>query len=232
MVMQRVRCLPPAIGKQRLNYLKVGLNGVLMAKVYSTQELIEILAQERRACLKGERLNLTATPAIGLPVVDYFLKPDALQKFTAYQDFKAAVHDYQRAHQVSGIVWRQLTIESKTLTYPQVDDQLIALPGDREILKSAKTSILEFWEEVTAGMDLYLSVNRGANYRQISRTDVEAIARKTEWANLLKWEKSDFLEILLQLGWGQPEEAAYRRGWPESGSEYIHAVKKGQQPIC
>ena len=30
----------------------------------------------------------------------------------------------------------------------------------------------------------------------------------------------------------QPQEAAYRRGWPDSGSEYIHAVNPGNRPIC
>lgn len=203
-----------------------------MAKVYSTQELIEILAQERRACLRGERLNLSATPAIGLPHVDRFLKAEGLQKFTAYQDFKAAIHEYQRSHQISGLVWRHITLKGKTLSYPQLDDQLISLPSDRETLKNAKASILEFWTEVTEGMDLYLSINNGASYREISQPDVDAIALKTEWATLFKWEKSDFLEILLQLGWGVPEEASYRRAWPDSGSEDIHAVNPGNQPIC
>lgn len=43
-----------------------------MSKIYSTEELIQILNQERQACLKGERLNLRATPAVGNPVVDCF----------------------------------------------------------------------------------------------------------------------------------------------------------------
>ena len=81
-------------------------------------------------------------------------------------------------------------------------------------------------------MDLYLSVNSGKDYRRIATEDVGAIVQRTEWASLWKWEKLDFLEILLQLGWGKPEEAYYKRGWPMSGSEYIHAVKPGQQPIC
>ncbi|AFY84550.1 hypothetical protein [Oscillatoria acuminata] len=203
-----------------------------MAKVYSTQELIEILEQERRACLRGERLNLSATPAIGLPVVDQFLKPEGLQKFTAYQDFKAAVHDYQRSHQVSGLIYHEITLKGKTLSYPQLHDQLIALPEDLETLKAEKPALLSFWLEVTEGMDLYLRVNNGLNDRQISKADVEAIALKTEWATLFKWEKSDFLEILLQLGWGKPEEASYRRSWPESGTEDIHAVNPGNRPIC
>lgn len=44
-------------------------------------------------------------------------------------------------------------------------------------------------------------------------------------------ENSSFLEMILQLGWGKPEEAYYKRGRPGSGSEYIHAVNPGNRPI-
>jgi hypothetical protein len=207
------------------------LLGVLMSEVYSTEELIKILADERRACINGERLNLAAS-ASGSPLLDQFLKPDGIQKFSAYRDFKAAVHRYQRQHQVSGIVWRQLTMKGKTLRYPAVDDQLAALSSDLELLKAAKVSILSFWHSVTQGMDLYLSINSGKDYRQIRLDEVAAITKETEWASLSVHGNSTFLEIILQLGWGQPEEASYKRGWPLSGSEYIHAVKPNQRPIC
>ncbi len=205
--------------------------GVLMSEVYSTEELIQILADERRACMNGERLNLAAS-ASGNPLIDRFLKPDGIQKFSAYRDFKAAVHRYQRQHQVSGIVWRQLTIKEKTLNYPVIDEQLVALSNDLEILKTAKASILAFWWQATLGMDLYLSINTGKDYRQIMPNDVRAIAYRTEWASLSQHGNSTFLEIILQLGWGKPEEASYKRGWPTSGSEYIHAVNPGKRPIC
>ncbi|MGL5060098.1 MAG: hypothetical protein ACRC62_08950 [Microcoleus sp.] len=203
-----------------------------MSKVYSTAQLIKILEEEREACLQGRRLNLTAPPSTGNPVIDGFLTSDGVQKFTAYQDFKAAIHKYQREHQVSGVVWREITVKDYTLRYPAADDRLIALPIDLITLKAAKASMLEFWQLVTEGMDLYLSVNSGKDFLAIEPSDLEAIDRRTEWASLWKWEKSDFLEILLQLGWGQPEEAYYKRGWPASGSEYIHAVKPGHKPIC
>lgn len=203
-----------------------------MSKVYTTQELLRILQEEKKACLNGKRLNLKATPGVGNPVIDKFLKPDAIQKFTAYQDFQAAVHEYQRENQVSGIVWRQIQVAEITLDYPMIGEQLIALPEDLEILKQAKDRLIDFWHRVTANMDLYLSLNGGKNYRQIKGYDVDAIAQRTEWACIWKWEKSHFLEMLLQLGWGQPGEASDRRGWPASGSEYIHAVRSGKLPIC
>jgi hypothetical protein len=204
---------------------------VLMLEVYSTEELIKILADERRACMNGERLNLTASLS-GNPLIDRFLKPDGFQKFSAYRDFKAAVHHYQRQHQVSGIIWKQQALKGKTLRYPAIDEQLVALPSDLEIIKAAKRSILSFWWDVTLGMDLYLGINAGKDYRQINPNDVKAIAYRTEWASLSQHGNSTFLEIILQLGWGKPEEASYKRGWPTSGSEYIHAVNPGTCPIC
>ncbi|MBW4477872.1 MAG: hypothetical protein KME54_13625 [Tolypothrix brevis GSE-NOS-MK-07-07A] len=201
-----------------------------MSKVYTTEELIQILRSERQACLKGERLKLEVTVS-GNPLIDQFIKSDGLQKFTAYEDFKAAIHDYQKEYQVSGIIWRKVTIKSKTLRYPEVDTQLIALPCDLEVLKNTKNSLLNFWDEVTDKMDLYLSFNNSKQYQQIIKTDVERIAQRTEWASLCVFENSNFLEIILQLGWGKPEEASYKRGRPHSGSEYIHAVNPGNRPI-
>lgn len=201
-----------------------------MSKLYTTEELIQILAAERQACLKGKRLKLEV-PVSGNPVIDQFIRTDGLQQFTAYQDFKAAIHEYQREHQVSGIVWKEVKVKGKSLQYPEVDTELIALTNDLEILKSTKNSILEFWYEVTEGMDLYLSFNNSKQYQQIITLDVERIAQRTEWASLWKWENSSFLEMILQLGWGKPEEAYYKRGRPRSGSEYVHAVNPGNRPI-
>ncbi|AUT02677.1 hypothetical protein CLI64_21030 [Nostoc sp. CENA543] len=201
-----------------------------MSKVYTTDELIEILAAERQACLKGERLKLEVNVS-GNPVIDQFIRTEGLQKFTAYQDFKAAIHNYQQEYQVSGIVWREMTVRGKTLRYPEVDTQLIALASDLEIIKSAKDAILNFWDEVTAQMDLYLSFNNSKQYQKITTSDVERISQRTEWASLWKWENPNFLEMILQMGWGKPEEASYKRGRPQSGSEFIHAVNPGNQPI-
>lgn len=201
-----------------------------MSKVYTTEDLIQILRSERQACLEGKRLKL-AVIVSGNPLIDQFIKTDGLQKFTAYQDFKAAIHEYQQEHQVSGIVWREITIREKTLRYPEVDAQLIALPNDIEILKSAKNSVIEFWRSVSLGLDFYLSINNSKEYRQITISDVDRMTQRTEWTSLWKWENPNFLEIVLQLGWGKPEEASYRRGFPASGSEYIHAVNPGNLPI-
>jgi hypothetical protein len=201
-----------------------------MSNIYNTQELIQILATERQACLKGERLKLDITVS-GNPIIDQFIRTDGLQKFTAYQDFKTSIHEYQRENQVSGIIWQDITIKNKNLHYPEIDPELIALEIDFQILKLAKNSILEFWYLVTEEMDLYLSFSNGKLHQKIAKIDVERITQRTEWSTLLKWENPNFLELILQLGWGQPQEATYKRGRPLAGSEFIHAVNPGCYPI-
>ncbi len=199
-----------------------------MSQIYSTEELIQILAQERQACINGQRLNLAATPSGINPLLDRFVNADGIQRFTAYSDFRTTIHHYQREHQVSGIVWQRLSVQGKTLTYPRIHEQLISLNSDLAVLRNAKAAIVQFWQDVTANRDLYLSMNSGKLHRLVNDRDLERILQRSEWACLSQYGS---LELILQLGWGRPEEAVYRRGFPESGSESIHAVEPGQVPI-
>ncbi len=203
----------------------------MMSLPYSTKDLIQILAQERQACMNGERLNLAAMPSGINSLIDRFVNADGIQRFTAYNDFRNAIHNYQQEHQVSGIVWEEIAIAGNRLRYPKVDDHLVSLPNDLIILKSAKATVIEFWNKVTDGRDFYLSLNGGKLHRAVEKIDVDRIVDRTEWASLSKQGKLESLEIILQLGWGKPEAALYKRGFPESGCEYVHAMQPGRVPI-
>ncbi|MDJ1179499.1 hypothetical protein PJF56_11550 [Roseofilum sp. BLCC_M91] len=199
-----------------------------MSQVYSTEDLIAILAQERQACMRGERLSLNIQLS-GHPIIDQFVAVEGVQNFIAYKDFKSTIHRYQREYQVSGIIWQDIIIGGQTLRYPAIHDQLIALPQDLDILQQAKSKILHFWHQVTVAMDIFIA--DGRRYQQITHQEIEPISQRTQWALIYKWENSSYLEILLQLGWGQPTEASYQRSLPHSGSRCIHAVYPGTRPI-
>jgi hypothetical protein len=199
-----------------------------MSEVYSTEDLITLLAQEREACMRGERLSLNIQLS-GHPIVDRFVAVEGVQSFIAYEDFKSTIHRYQRQHQVSGIIWQEIRVRGQTLRYPTIADGLIALPQDLEILQQAKSQNLHFWHQVTVGMDIFIA--DGRRYQKIAREDIETISQRTQWALIYKWENASYLEILLQLGWGQPTEASYQRSLPHSGSRGFHAVYPGTRPI-
>jgi hypothetical protein len=202
-----------------------------MPQIYSTEELIQILSRERHACMNGQRLNLAAMPSGINPLLDRFVNSDGIQRFTAYRDFRTAIHHYQIEHQVSGIVWSSMTINGRTCTCPKIHEHLISLPSDLAILRAEKLKIVQFWQDITTELDLYLSMNSGKLYQLIAQEDIDRILHRSEWAVLSQQGKDETLELILQLGWGKPEEAVYRRGFPESGSEYIHAVQPGYVPI-
>ena len=202
-----------------------------MSSAYTTEELVQILATEQRACVNGQRLNLQATITGINPVIDRFLNTEGLQKFTAYAEFRATIHRYQLDHDVSGLVWRKLTVHNQPLTYPTIHDQLIALPTDLEVIRQAKAQVLAFWQHVTAGMDLYLAVNCGRDHRLLTAPEISGIVDRTDWAAMTSHGTGSKLMIILQLGWGSPNEAMDRRNFPAAGSEQICAVYPNQRPI-
>lgn len=202
-----------------------------MSAIYTTEDLIQILAAEQRACVTGQRLNLTTATAGMSPLITHFLNTEGLEKFTAYEEFRQIIHQYQLDHQVSGLIWRQVHLHNQVFSYPTIHDQLIALPNDRRLLQEFQATILQFWQQVTKGLDLYLSVNMGRDHQPIEPLDVDRIARSTEWAMLMVHGREVNQEITLQLGWGEPREATGRRGFPASGSELICAVQPGRRPI-
>jgi hypothetical protein len=200
-----------------------------MAQIYTTHDLAQILAQEREACLRGDRLSLTASTTQFNPVVEPFVNAEGVQKFTAYCDFRDAVHDYQRQHQVSGLLWRKFTVKGLSLEYPEVDDHLIALPEDLEILAAHKPLVLKFWQQLAQGMETYCHAAKHIPHSPVSSPQIEIQSRRSEWAYLHKLEYPA-LEITLQLGWGCPKEALYQKYWPISGCCFIHAVEPGRVP--
>jgi hypothetical protein len=209
-----------------------------MARIYTTQELLQILTQEREACLRGQRLKITSPATTFNPVVDPFLNVEGIQKFTAFCDFREAIHDYQRKYNVSGLIWRTCSFrgryaesrQSQTLHYPDIDDQLIALPEDLATLALYRGSVVQFWVEVTQEMDYYLQQDKQTPHRPVSRIEIDQIAEQAEWATLHKLETLNAQELAIQLGWGNPKEALYQKNWPQSGCRFIHAVEPGDRP--
>lgn len=200
-------------------------------RLYTTQDLVEILAAEHLACVKGQRLDLNATVS-GNPLLDQLINPEGAQRFSAYQGFRRAIHQYQRHAQISGLVWKTIDLFQTQLTFPQLHDDLIALPEDLQKMREYFQPIYRFWCTITVDLDLYLECSQGRDYQLISSAEVQHLAREKQWANLKKHERSSFLEVVLQLGWGDPALAKDRHSWPNSGRDYIHAVRPGFKPIA
>jgi hypothetical protein len=206
-----------------------------MPHIYSTQDLLQILADERSACVNGQRLDLAAQPSGINPLLDRFIEPTGIQKFTAYEKFRATIHQYQRDHHVSGLIWPEITIGNATVKSPQIDDELISVTNDLRVLRAARPRMLGFWYRATESLTLFLRVSGATGFQPIDRAEIKSIQDRSAWAVLSCQGQGENRELILQLGWGKPEDAKYPRGlpgsFPESGSEFIHAVLPGRMPI-
>jgi hypothetical protein len=197
---------------------------------YTTQELIEILDRELKANWKGQRLVLSSEERINDPVVSKLLDMEKVSKVFAYQDFRRQIHQYQKQHQVSGIIWRECSFRNQVIRYPEVYNQLIPIEGDKAILIQAKNSIIEFWRKTTVKMKYWLVNAPGSSkpqqqdyassyHQQISAEYVDKLINQTEWAEI----DAACQEIYLGLCWGDPLEYRYQWAKPKSGCDRIIA---------
>jgi hypothetical protein len=184
---------------------------------YTTEQLIEILDQELRANWKGERILLSSAERIDNPVVAKALDLQKVSKVFAYQDFRRQIHQYQRQNLVSGLIWRVSTFKGNSVSFPELHNQLIPVPGDKETLMAAKKSVLTFWWEATAGMNFWLAHDRR---HQVPVAVVEELVREAEWAEL----DAGQTELYLRLCWGNPQECQYQWAHPTSGCHRIIAA--------
>jgi hypothetical protein len=191
---------------------------------YTTQELITFLEYELCATWKGERIIFSATEKIDNPVIAKAIDVDKAGKVFVYRDFRNQIHEYQRQHQVSGIIGRTVAFQDKSIHFPELHNQLIEIEGDKQILINAKESVLNFWRDVTTGMKYYLSRDR---HNQISIELLEELYQEAEWAEV----DVGLEEVYLGLCWGNLSEYIYEYAKPESGCHRIIATRNKPSSI-
>lgn len=198
---------------------------------YTTDELIKILDCELKENWKGKRVVLSLAQRINDPVVAKALNMDRVNKVFAYRDFRSQIHEYQLRHGVSGIIWRTCTFEQQSITYPEIHNQLVPIPGDKDILVAARTEILNFWDKVTERMNFWL-VNStigsdGSHHQPIPRSYLQKLIKQTEWAEI----DAARTEIYLGLCWGNPQDHQYQWAKPKSGCDRIIATRSKPSAI-
>lgn len=190
---------------------------------YTTEQLIEILDQELRANWQGKRILFSSSERLNNPVLAKAIGAEKLSKVFAYRDFRAQIHEYQRQHQVSGLVWRVCRFNGYQVECPELHNQLIAIPQDKETLRAVKPRILEFWQKATANLWLWEEVNPPT---LIDAETVQEGVREVEWLEVETTRR----ELILNLCWGNPKECHYQWALPHSGRDRIMATPQPQPP--
>lgn len=163
---------------------------------------------------------------------------ESLDSTEAYWSVREKVHQYQRDNGISGVVWKEITYRGQSVRVPSVDWQLVFVPGDKEILIAATPEILNWWAQVTEGMDLWRSVPPDDEWETIQLEQILVSAPMCEWAEVCLWDHPETtivsaetgerwveptLELNLQLCWGISENDPYTM-FPES--EWFHATRR------
>lgn len=183
---------------------------------YTTEELLDFLDQELRAAWRGERVVMSSTQRLD-PVIAKALGSAKLSKVFAVQDFRDQIHQYQREHNVSGLVWHTCRFRGRSLRLPELHQQLIAIPADKAALVAAKMEVIDFWRSSIEGLRLWRS---GSPPRPLERNRVEQWIGETEWAEV----DATRSELYLSLCWGDPKECHCDWAKPESGCQRIIAA--------
>ncbi len=184
---------------------------------YTTEQLLDFLDQELRATWQGERVVLSSVERLDHPAIAKAIGAQKLSKVFAIQDFRAQIHDYQRQHGVSGLLWHTCQFQGRAIQVPELHPQLIATPADKVVLVGAQSVVLEFWRQSIAGLRLWMAGNQP---RPTTREAVERLVEASEWAELAATRT----ELYLSLCWGDPKECHCDWARPESGCDRIIAT--------
>lgn len=185
---------------------------------YTTAQLIDILDQEMRASYQGKRVLLSARDRFqDDPVLSLALGANKISKVYAYREFREQIHAYQQEQQVSGLIWRTCRFNGAEVRFPEVHNQLIAIPSDLAQLRAAKAEIMQFWRQVSTALNLWLM---GKEHQPLSPPLVEELAKEAEWAEV----DAGMTEVYLGLCWGKPEERHCQWALPDSGCRRIVAA--------
>ena len=192
---------------------------------YSTQDLIRILDQELKAAWRGDRLLLSSEDRVGVPIVSMALDAEQVGKVFACKDFTQQIHKYQVEHGVSGIIWRELIFGEYYLKLPEIHQQLIAIESDKSILQNAKEEVLQFWWQITTGLQFWELKNHETHPLETDK--IRLAAQLAEWAEIDIGRD----EVYLALCWGNPKECHYRWAYPDSGCDRIIAASDEPQQL-
>lgn len=182
---------------------------------YTTEELLDFLDQELRAAWRGERVLLSSDHRLN-PVVAKAIGSEKLSKVFAVQDFRDQIHQYQREHNVSGLVWHTCRFQGRSHRFPELHPQLVPIPQDKLTLQAAKPEVISFWRSSIDGLRLWRS---GAPPSALELATIEQWIEETEWAEV----DATRTELYLRLCWGDPKVCHYDWAQPDSGCERIIA---------
>ena len=184
--------------------------------IKTTEELIAILEAEKTAYTKGNRVvpylppNADEVAAERYGIVGAVLGAENLTNMAYYHKFLQKVWEYQKQHQISGLIVETVLLGNKIYRFPVAAEQLLLVEGDLDILRAAVTQVMEAFAEYVNSHSVYLCYTHhdkwdGEHNIQTTLEFIQYEATNADWAKIIAFDGDPC--VSLSLGWGNPHSA-------------------------
>ena len=202
-------------------------------KIYTTEELTQILETERMACINGERtypMPDNADEIAAKSPLGGFLGAQSMFEIGCYHEFRDQVQEYQLANNISGLEVKVCVIGDKLYRFPSPIHQLELTKDDYQVLKLAKDAVVEAF---LSRVDEFTYLSFSHEDKSHTQFDIETttqyikhFAEFCDWAEIIGVKE---FEVTLVLGYGDYHESVYIAEHSEaakySDSVYFCAAK-------
>jgi hypothetical protein len=143
-----------------------------------------------------------------------FLGVEKLAQVSYYHQTRDQVWQYQRDHNISGLIIETLEFNGNTIRFPMLSDQLIATADDMDVMRASKARVVSFFADFCQNNPAFISheiYSKMGGQWPMETT----LAFALEFAGDMEWaiirEISDWYGagLRLELGYGDMRDAPY-----------------------
>jgi hypothetical protein len=181
----------------------------------TTEELLALLESKEFSSPENQKSAKEISYGAYKLAVDYYeivgavLGSENINQVVNYRKFQEVIWEYQRQHQISGIIIKTVQLGDKTYRFPVPLKELLALENDLDILKAAVPRVIEAFTEYVSSRPLYLCYTAydkwdGEHHIQTTLDYIKHEAGYAHWAEITVEEDTN---VSLSLGWGNPHSS-------------------------
>ena len=207
----------------------------MFSKIYTTEDLTQILETERLACVNGERtfpMPSNADEIAKQTPLGGFLGAQKMFEIGCYHEFRDQVQGYQLKNNISGLEVKVSVIGNKLYRFPVPICQLELTKDDYQVLKLAKDAVVDaFLSCVDEFTYLSFSHEDKASVQFDIETTIEYVRHFADFCDWAEIVKADELETTINLGYGDYHASVFIASVSES-AKYSDSVWFSAAKAC
>lgn len=180
--------------------------------IKTTEELFALLESKKFSWIKDEKAVTQISYNAYKLAVDYYeivsavLGSENTNQTLTYAKLKEIVWEYQRQHQISGVIIETVQLGDKAYRFPVSPKELLAVEGDLDILKAAVPRVIEAFTDYVNSRPIYLCYTAYDKWdaEHHVQTTLEYIKHEARYADWAEITVDDDTNVSLSLGWGNP----------------------------